>query len=221
MSEKYSQAVSPSCSHDPMQEGGRRETKLVITNNPRRSKEINLKFLLGKIQYEQEQVTEADIISIMAVYEDLLDRSKKGRDSKFFHLRYVLLHIGGFLKKLNLNFREKYNLFKTFLYWPSECRGFLLSAHEYYGLKNGRMKSEGIPRVKWITVRLIKSFQRYIGVGYKDKGSSRDKSWDGSPSLEEVCRDLRYRRTPETIDYSIDDPPIIWEIRDEDGTFVI
>jgi hypothetical protein len=35
--------------------------------------------------------------------------------------------------------------------------------------------------------------KRFIGIGYKDKGSARDIAWDGSPTWQEVAMSLRVR----------------------------
>jgi hypothetical protein len=50
--------------------------------------------------------------------------------------------------------------------------------------------------------------KRFIGVGYKDKGSRRDPAFDGTPSWQETAQYLsNLEREAEELDSSFSDPP--------------
>lgn len=71
-------------------------------------------------------------------------------------------------------------------------RIMIYTAHKYFGLKaqgyfnrlKGTFSSIIVEKRRWPP-------QRFIGVGYRDKGSRRDKAKDGSPDWKDVYRCLR------------------------------
>jgi hypothetical protein len=72
-------------------------------------------------------------------------------------------------------------------------RDMILSPHEYFGLKSEKYR-EGHVRYRWTYPRKVKPpLERYVGVGYKDKGNCRNLSWDGSPTLKEFCSTDEFR----------------------------
>lgn len=60
---------------------------------------------------------------------------------------------------------------------------FHLTDHAYYGIKFSNPK---LPLVKEVRRQEKTHPLSYIGVGYKDKGSSRNNCWDASPSWQEI-----------------------------------
>lgn len=128
--------------------------------------------------------------------------------NRFKSLRLLLLNLKFFLKGLNSDFLQR-NLKRSFWRYPSEHRGFLLSPHEYFGLKFGLFRTLEL-KIRILRIELRKVQQRYVGVGYKDKGSSRKVSLDGSPPWGEVCSDYRIRKKLDRTIYSFDDPPEIY-----------
>lgn len=72
-------------------------------------------------------------------------------------------------------------------------RKMFLTDHEYFGLK-GQKYREGRYRISWNYYQKRRPpVQRYMGVGYRDKGNCRDLSWDGRPSMRECSRDEKTR----------------------------
>jgi hypothetical protein len=58
----------------------------------------------------------------------------------------------------------------------------------YFGLKGQRNLSNSFSIIlnRTLVPKSVKN-KRFIGVGYKDKGSRKDKAVDGSPSWQEVA----------------------------------
>lgn len=71
-----------------------------------------------------------------------------------------------------IGFRKNLSLLKF-------CPFIKKNPHEYYGEKG---KLEVYPLLKWRRREKKHHFQRYVGVGYKDKGAAKDVSYDGVPS---------------------------------------
>jgi hypothetical protein len=165
--------------------------------------------LLAKLRYEPEEFNDEDWTAAHYIWEDLLERTAPRQDARYSRYRYVILHLLGFNGKLAKWIRDRSdeNFQIMWWTWPPELRSFLLGPYEYFGMKYSEYKDHW-PHVRFVKQPLRKVQQRFIGVGYKDKGSSRNKSIDGSPSIEEICRDERFRNL-NTVHYSCEDPPDI------------
>jgi hypothetical protein len=87
---------------------------------------------------------------------------------------------------------------KKFLKKRSEKGQFVPSPNLWYS--QGRKKFLKSPPTIVIKVRpsrfdrpTANPNERYIGVGYRDKGKARDKAVDGSPKWQDLCNDWRLR----------------------------
>lgn len=79
-------------------------------------------------------------------------------------------------------------------------RPFLPSRQAYFGWVNNPARGTSVSIVlrSQLSPPKIKP-KRFIGVGYKDKGSRRNPAKDGSPSWQEVTMDRRYQEETSTM----------------------
>lgn len=114
------------------------------------------------------------------------------RDFNFFRWILPLQAVRSFMEQLRPNLGRR-ELQKGFWSIEEFGRQMFFSPHEYFGMKNQEYR-EGRARIHWQYERKrTPPIQRYIGVGYKDKGNCRDLSWNGEPSMRELARDERIR----------------------------
>jgi len=156
------------------------------------TKKISLqRFLLSKIVYEKNEITERDILAIFQNQISLQEKASREKDfsSKFGNSLEELSRI---LKEVNLSegFKQK-AIDRIRGLATSRLSGFLIPQRNYSSFKtrfNGTYslvysKSEGIPTKDLPPVA-------YIGVGYKDKGSTRKEEFDASPDWKDVARSV-------------------------------
>jgi len=153
-------------------------------------KRISLqRFIVSKILYEENEVTERDII---ALYQNQIFLQEKALREKDFSSKFgnSLEELSKILKKINLSdglFKKSINLIGREV--KLNLESFTIPLRNYGNFKtrfNGvytliYKKSEGT---------LLKDLKpvAYIGVGYKDKGSARKEHLDASPHWQDVAR---------------------------------
>lgn len=150
-----------------------------------------LKVLLSKVSYEEQGLDQDEIILMQELFLRLTFYAEK--DWNYMIWLAPLLAVQNLVYKIQPNQSRKNGLKMEFLAIGEAGRDMILSPHEYFGLKNQEFR-EGKARLIWKYPRKVKPpIERYIGVGYKDKGNCRDLSWDGSPTMREYCRSETFR----------------------------
>lgn len=153
-------------------------------------KRISLqRFIISKILYEENEVTERDVI---ALYQNQIFLQEKALRERDFSFKFgnSLEELSKILKKVNLSnglFKKSINLI------GKEARtslgDFIIPLRNYSNFKN-RFNGTYTLIYKKSEGTLLKDLKpvAYIGVGYKDKGSARKEHLDASPHWQDVAR---------------------------------
>lgn len=160
------------------------DTSLYIRHPGYKPKDV-YKIMLSKLFHFPEKITEDDKIIIYTLSENLREHRAKIKNSPFFlspiqaTAETVILRSmkddPGFIHQTGL-----VSLFKqSSLIFPN--------LNEYYGQLNQRPLEITIEYRRRVSK---KHPSRYIGVGYKDKGSSQVSSYSGNPSWQETARGI-------------------------------
>jgi len=145
-----------------------------------------LKFLLTKVVQEEEPLTMRETF-VCFEYADFLE-SQKDRSflAKYGQETDLCIRFFDFLRKNpDASKIDVSAVLRTLNF--SLGRRFLYSPHAYYGLKNNSFKPLKTLVKTNRSRRGNLPEQRYVGVGYKDKGNKRIPHFDGSPSWQEVA----------------------------------
>lgn len=166
---------------------------------------VLLKFLLAKLIYSAEGMNLEEYLLIFHLYFELLDT----RDP-LFQAKYKnhFERIGSLLVKMNG--------IKVFPIIPKDgtkneiiryLENFLPTAREFFGLAGQRDLRNCFRLVLNDTIVIqAPPPKRFIGVGYKDKGTCRDPAFDGSPGWQFYARYFaNLEREAEELDSSISD----------------
>jgi len=147
-----------------------------------------LKYLLSKFVYDHDGLHLDEYIVLHELYYDL----SESRDPSF-NQRYgrKLREISIFFQKLSeaknfpLRWEKNQDSVETL---ASYFEDIVLSQNAYFGMKGNRNIRESFMlsfRDSVIPKKIPP--KRFIGVGYKDKGSWRDPAFDGSPGWQSVA----------------------------------
>lgn len=152
----------------------------------RRQLAVGLKFLLGKWMYEG--VTKEEVIKIWILSSWILENSEKENFLGFSQLGLLLLSrdFGKFLKPGKPRSGLKWIPIDdiNLQYFPD--------AHTYYGWKGSQRIEVYLSKVRYLEIEKSKyPPPKFIGVGYKDKGTQRKPALDGSPDWKYVATHLR------------------------------
>lgn len=147
------------------------------------------RYVLAKYHYETEELTPADQFISNYTYVALEDYAKK--DHQWFNNHLSLLSkLKQELYYLNHEFkyRTHKNKPEVSCYFPKEQKSLQLSPRAFLGLKS----DPRFQRVYRLAIGLKSDLRKfspapYIGVGYKDKGTRRIPSEDGSPTWQELA----------------------------------
>lgn len=178
----------------------------------RRVKRISLqRFLLAKICYETYKVDGRDIV---ALYINQLWLESKCLSDRQFSNKFNLLvgPLGELLSTADLSNRSKVLTFRSTII--KRLQAYIVPERNYAQWKSKFAGSYELVRPKESGVETKKlPQQRYIGIGYRDKGTAKNPAEDGSPSwqevavsaenrrinLDEIIKDIRRAQFPETI----------------------
>jgi hypothetical protein len=190
-------------------EGKRTEQVLFFRTN-KKFRFRDLQFLIAKLQFEPKEFTEDDYLTLYETWEWLLEKCTSS-SHRFYKYRLFLLsenkHILRYASRLIDGEQSRSPLY---LGIDRMFSNYILGAHQYFGMKNSEYKEQK-PSCFYKKIELVKSDQRYIGVGYKDKGSSRDKSHDGTLDWKELLAEPGNHRSAEQVLYTVDDPPLLMD----------
>lgn len=150
------------------------------------------RFLIAKSVYEPAKLEEYDILLINELVLGLLDDTSfnKSFSEKYDNLVFDAV---GKLKFINALYQKQVSsqlstkIYSEFQEADHEFSN-PLSPRAYLGLKSDRSFQRKLNN--YLRVGEEETFvlaNRYIGVGYKDKGDSRNSAIDGSPSWQEVA----------------------------------
>lgn len=171
--------------------------RLIIKKGTNRHKLF--RFLLSRIRYSKDGFHLDDFLCFFDVYFRMIDE----KDPKFQNRVQTLLdeNLIEFLNKIRgtsvFPYHPKEETLETLdklpLVYPSRAY-FGLERAGWSNLYRLCLKSQLIPR------KILP--KAYIGVGYKDKGSRRNRALDGSPNWQEVASHfaLKEREAEESLD---------------------
>jgi len=185
------------------------------------TKKKNLfRFLLAKLIYEEQEGLHLD--EFLVLWELLLNLQELSLREKSFSEKH-----GDFFSEVNYEFFERLSTRQEFpirLEADPEDKEVLRqmfspllpSKSAYFGLKGQKGIRSGflISFTDQLPIRKLPEGRR-IGVGYRDKGSRRDLSKDGSPDWREVSQNSQEMviRAVETLTcVSRDDPTFNWDL---------
>lgn len=163
---------------------------------------VLMKFLIGKIRHSVEGLSIDEYLLLYHLYYDLTESKDPKLWDKYtnlFEKTYKLLtlmsRIQVFPVRLNEGGRKTFdNIFDN-----------LLTSREYFGLAGQRDIRQSFKLILSDTL-VPKPIppKRFIGVGYKDKGTRRDPAWDGTPRWQETATYFaNLEREAEELDSSI------------------
>jgi len=166
-----------------------------------------MKFLLAKLLYSEEGLFIDEYLCLYEVFFDLTEmRDPLFLEKNGVHLEKVGLILSGMSdsKSFPVHFSdEAKNLLRRVV------GDFIPGPREYFGLAGQRDLRQCF-RVQLNDSLIPKPPRpvRYIGVGYKDKGSRRDPAFDGTLRWQEYARTFaNLEREAEELDSSIFESP--------------
>lgn len=154
-----------------------------------------IQVLLSKVAYEDEGLDPDEVLCL----QELFLRATFYAEKDFNYTIWLerLRAVSNLVMQMKPFQSRKRELKVEFWKIGISGRDMILSPHEYFGLKTEKYR-EGYVRYRWASPRKVRPpLERYVGVGYKDKGNCRNLSWDGSPTLKEFCSTNEFRATLE------------------------
>lgn len=159
----------------------------------RRVKRISLqRFLLAKICYETDKVDGRDIV---ALYYNQLWLESKCLSDRQFSSKFNLMvgPLGELLSTADLTDRSKVLTFRSTII--KRLQAYIVPERNYAQWKSKFAGSYELvqPKASGTETKKLPQ-QRYIGIGYRDKGTAKNPAEDGSPSWQEVAVSAENRR---------------------------
>lgn len=151
----------------------------------------SFRFLISKLVFGlEDQFTEEDKVCLFSAWEKLVILCHSEQDARVAHGHYVNLTrcIIQSLDDLSRNRELRKKAQEDLLPFLSHGRGYF-SPQIYFGLK----KQAAMLYQAFLKHRFPQVFpqEKYVGVGYGDKGTARDEARDGSPHWWDVALDER------------------------------
>lgn len=168
-------------------------TKNTVTIS-KKVKRVSLqRYLWSRIAFDDHPATFRILAGLMI--NQLWLEQKASKDKEFKNkFKQVLETSSTLLKELNLSrgFSEK-ALKRLSTKSQKELEGFLVPRRNYAQWKQRFDSSVVLIRQKplGVNTKQLKP-ERYIGIGYRDKGTAKIPAEDGSPSWQEVAQSDRY-----------------------------
>lgn len=184
--ECFEQSTCPS-NFDPRDLGKRIRKGYQMKIKKGTNRVVLMKFLLAKFFYSKEGVCLEEYLLIFHLYFEMLDIS-----DPLFVKKYEddLYKIGLVISKLNGAKVFPIYLKESFLVRAKNIlKDFLPTSREYYGLAGQRDLRQSFRLLLNDTIVIqAPPPKRFIGVGYKDKGTCRDPAFDGTPGWQFYAR---------------------------------
>lgn len=185
----HGSTLHPIVSADMKYRGNVTFSRLVIDSRMSIKKHtVRFWYLVSKAIHFESGVNEEEYSEMYLLYDFLLNIRLH---SYLLKHCYPLSEINDFIKYCELNTKQFGR--RSALSIDRSIIDNIFEKRALHGLYHDEQFN--ITHVKRVFDNLTKKYhpQRYIGVGYKDKGSCKDYSFDGSPSWQEVSLDERFR----------------------------
>lgn len=147
------------------------------------------RFIYAKMQYATGTLERNDVFLVNHIFLALLDLAES--DHNFLISKIDLLHeIRDATLIMNKEFETNWHkqLPVKECHFPKKAPNLLLSPRAFTGLLNdSEFKKRYFRAVREEYVCHKKFHSRYIGVGYKDKGTCRKIHLDGNPTWQEIA----------------------------------
>lgn len=147
------------------------------------------RFIYAKMQYATGTLEKRDVFLTNHIFLALIDLAES--DHNFLISKIDLLHeIRDATLLMNKEFETNWHkqLPMKECHFPKRAPNLLLSPRAFTGLLNDReFKKKYLRAVREEYVCHKKFHARYIGVGYKDKGTCRKIHLDGNPTWQEIA----------------------------------
>jgi hypothetical protein len=182
------------------------EDRLNLKRNTTKRQFLFFRFLLTKfVEGTEENWREEDTLLIILLFDKLTevrDPSFRRRTLYYFSgIENLIRRIG----RLPYQEAKKDGLFTVDR--PSLFR-LLLDNFALFGLVgNEELKINEIVSCRFNPSSSTRKQKRFIGVGYKDKGTLKNKVYDGSPGWTEVASCENFRNRVQKLEYSLRNPP--------------
>jgi len=150
---------------------------------------VLIRYILSKKEYEGDRIVEDDAFIVNFAYMDMVNLMNS--DLKFAQKNQnMFLEISLLIARFNLEFEQGHQFIGTFHEgkFPRAANPAIMSPRAYLGMK----KNDQFQRIyrRATTEKVLTSpfsEARFIGVGYKDKGSRRKLEQDGSQTWQEIA----------------------------------
>jgi hypothetical protein len=148
-----------------------------------------LRFIASKKEYEGDKIDENDIFILNFCYLDITTLMEN--DCKFgLKNQRKFVEFSLILARINSEFKQQHHLRGHFqqTWFERKNNPAIMSPRAYLGLKNNK-EFQRIYRRATVEKVLTSPFSpaRFIGVGYKDKGTCRKLQEDGSQSWQDIA----------------------------------
>lgn len=183
----YLEQRSSSCGSDPRSTIAIKQKGYTMKIKKGTRKIVLFQFLLSKFVYDFDGLHLDEYILLYELFLLLCDEKDPKFQEKYGQsLTFVKFLISKISGAENFPLRMK-NSEEDRQKIASLCGTVCLSKHAYYGMRGNRNISDSYR----ISINFFRAPQRlpakrFIGVGYKDKGSRREPSFDGSPRWQEI-----------------------------------
>jgi hypothetical protein len=178
---------------------------------------------MSKARYEYENFDDTDVATLLKLNDLMLeDCARKGKSSRYMRHFYFLTHVREWLYTRVRSGLDSLEWRSMFWRYPEQLKKYLYTAYSYFGRKGSEYR-EKHPRIVYQEFFSRPKPAAFIGVGYRDKGSSRKLKLtvDGSPDWKEIIEDESYRtKNCRSIESYFDDPPDLG-IRDDGSTVIL
>lgn len=152
-----------------------------------------LRYLTSKIVYTSEEITDVEVYTLFCAFDDVVRKIETDRGlarllgTDVFTFRSVYQELD-YLKKLSPKLRRR-TLMEKFSFY----RGKFFS-ERYYRSVEGQARRLYETLIKH---RHPKTFpaKTFVGKGYGDHGTAKNKAIDGSQSWQEVASDVEFQET--------------------------
>lgn len=162
-----------------------------------------LRYLTSKLVYSRDTFSQVEAVTLFTAFEDIIKKVEIDRTfrSKYgpevFTFRAIFQELD-YLAKLDPRERQQILMERYSFY-----RGKLFSRRYYFAVEGQAQKLYET----FIKHRYPKTFppKTFVGKGYGDHGTAKNKAFDGSQPWQEVASDFEYqeenRQTERNVDY--------------------
>lgn len=165
---------------------------------------LQFKRLISKVSYEEEGLSKDEFFITWELFLRLTRMAE--RDYNFLKWLIPLKEISPLMGSLKPGLSRRNGLKKAFWSIGEAGKWLILSPHEYFGIKY--QEPEGRVKLRRLYPEKRRPpLERYIGVGYKDKGFLPNLAVEGSPSWKVVCQSEGQRSQKERTEYLYSDGP--------------